>query len=133
MIGVFRVRGTWLHTLLADGRCLVTVDRQVASDTDLAGLADEALVRWARFGRMLDRHRRRVAAAPVAPVPYSKEDPLGDLKAFCIQRVGRMEELGFVKFLDPTRTAWRYTLKGALIWTTRVYLRAFRRVVIADR
>ena len=133
MISVFRHRGTCLHTQLADGRCLVTIDRQVASEIDLAGLADESLVRWARFGRLLDRHRRRVAAAPVPAVPYSKEDPLGDLKAFCVRRIGRLEELGFIKFLEPTRTMWRYTLKGAIIWTTRAYLRGFRRVVIADR
>jgi hypothetical protein len=133
MIGVFRFRGTFLYTQLADGRCLVTVDRQMASDVDLAGLIDEALVRWARFGRLLDRHRRRVAAAPVAAVPYSKEDPLGDLKAFCIRWTGRLEEFGFVRFLEPTRTAWRYTLKGALIWSTRALLRGIRRVVIADR
>jgi hypothetical protein len=133
VIGVLRVRGTWLYTRLADGRCLLTIDRQSASEIDLAALTDEALVRWVGFGGLLDRHRRRVAAAPVAAVPYSKEDPLGDLRAFRIQWVGRLETLGFVKFLEPTRTTWRYTVKGALAWTIRAYLRGIRRVFVADR
>jgi hypothetical protein len=125
-LGPFPVRATWLLTRLADGRCLVTLDNSSGSEPDLAGLTDEAVLGGADFEWLLEHHRGRVDAAPEAPVRYSEEDPLGDHLAFRARRVGRLEELGYVTFLDPEGSAWRYTLKGALafaVWATGRHLR----------
>lgn len=126
------VNATELFTLLADGRRLVTLDCQAASELDLARLTDEALVAGVRFERLLERHRVRVSASPVSSVLFSEDDPLGDHRAFMVRRCERLEQLGNLRFLDSERTAWRYSPKAAFVLALRAYLNGIRRVFWSD-
>jgi hypothetical protein len=128
----FQVRAIWLMTRLADGRCLVTLNSQTASEFDLAHMMLEAVLGGADFGTLLMHHRGRVDDAPVPAVPYTSDDPLGDHLAFRARRIDRLEELGLARFLDWEQTAWRYTIKGALKLSVRAHLNALRRIVFPD-
>lgn len=132
ILGVIPVRNTWLITPLSDGRRLVTLDNQSASELDLAGLTDEALIVSVDFRGLLEGHSKRLAASPVPPVPYPETGPLEDHRAFRTRRFDRLEELGYAKFLDERRNVWRYTLKGAIAFSVRAILKGIRRVVWPD-
>lgn len=126
------LNNTWLFTLLADGRCLRIVDTQPGSETDLAGLADEALITQVDFQELVARHRGRVAASFTPAAAYDDKDPLGDHRDFLMRRTDRLEELGFIRFLNTERTWWRYTLRGALLSTARAHFRGLRRAFWSD-
>lgn len=126
------VRNTWLFTRLVDGRCLVTLSDQKASEIDLAGIAVEALIDGADFAKLLDWHRARLVASPVPAAPYSETDPLANHLEFRTRRIDRLAELGLAYYLEPGQTAWRYTLRGALSLSFRGILQGIRRVLWPD-
>lgn len=127
------VLNTWLFTRLSDGRCLITLGDQKASEIDLGALSVEALVAGGDFEELLDWHRRRIAASPESVVPYSEIDPLGDHFDFRRRRTDRLEERGYAGYLDPERTVWRYTFKGALAFAFRGITQGMRRVFLPDK
>ncbi len=124
---------TWLHTLLADGRCLVTVDHQNGGETDLAGLAEEALIANRGFTGQAAAHRARIAAADQPVTRFSDADPLASFRAYRQKRIERLAALGYAAFLDPQQAAWRYSLKGAVTLAFRQYFTALRRAVVPDK
>lgn len=124
------VLNTWFHSLTTDGRCLVTLGAQNASEIDLGGLAVEALVAGGDFETLLAWHRRRIAATEV--VPYSEADPLGDHLDYRRRRTDGLVDRGYAFYADPDRTAWRYTLKGAVALSFRAITQGMRRVFLPD-
>jgi hypothetical protein len=127
-----RVQNIGFYSLLADGHGLVTIVDQKDSEIDLSGLNREALIRSVDFRKVLERHRRRVQAAGVAPLSFSHPDPLGDLKAHRVRRVERLCERGLARYRDPEQATWRYTPRGALVVSVRSYLTGIRRVFYPD-
>lgn len=127
------VHNTWLFTRLTDGRCLLTLDTKLASESDPTGLTNAAVISRADLHDLLDYHRRRLAAEPVPILPYSKADPLRDHREFLTRRSQRLVELGHARFLDPARTTWRPTFRGALVSAVREYLTGMRRIAWPDR
>lgn len=124
--------GTWLFTRLTDGRCLRTVDAPPASEMDIAGMADEALIPGVDFAELVARHRGRLAASFARGANYDERDPLADHRDFNIRRTNRLEQLGLIRFLDPERKRWRYSLRGAVRWAARAHFRGLRRAVWSD-
>lgn len=127
-----RTRSTWLYTLLPGGRGLVTVDSQSAMETDLTGMSTSLLVPGVGFYALLRAHRARTAAAGVL-VPFSSTDPLGDFKTSRAARVDRLCASGYASYLDPSKTGWRYSPKGAALLSSRQYFSGLRRSVWPDR
>jgi hypothetical protein len=125
------VLNTWLYSNTTDGRCLITLGKQDASEIDLGGLAVESLLVGADFERLLDWHRARIAGQPIAP--FSEDSPLDDHLDYRRRRTDRLVERGDAFYIDPTRTTWRYTLKGALMLSFRAITQGVRRVVLPDR
>ena len=127
------VQTTWLYTLLADGRCLVTVDHQNGGETDLAGLAEEALIAGRGFMGQAAAHYARVEAASSPATQFADSDPLAVLRAYRQGRIERLVALGYAGFLDTERAAWRYSPKGAATLAFRQYFTALRRAVVPDK
>jgi hypothetical protein len=127
------VQGASLHTLLGDGCRLVTVDNQSLSEVDLAGLVNEALVSGADIYGLLLSHNSRMESAAAPAIPFSLTDPLGDFRAALTRRIDRLAQRGYARFLDTTQNAWKYTLKGALVFATRAQCNGIRRVFAPDR
>ena len=126
------MRTTWLYTLLADGRCLVTFDSPAGGQVDLTGITQESLVEHRGFNGLPAAHRARVAdAGPVRP--FSDTDPLRDLRAFRQGRTERLAALGYAAFLDGGRNVWRYSVKGALALAFRQYFKGLRRAYVPDK
>ena len=126
------VQTTWLHTLLSDGRCLTTLNAQAGSEADLVGLVDEVLVPGAIPFVLVQKHYARIEAAESAVVPFSVSDPLGDFRRFAVLRRSLLVERGLAHFLDADKTAWRYSIKGAVLLSVRGYTKGMRREFIPD-
>lgn len=131
-IAAIPLNGTWLFTLLADGRCLRTVDNQTCSEADLSGLTDEALIAGVEFEELVARHRGRLAASFTRTVPYDERDPLEDHREYSVRRADRLYERGLIRFLDFERNWWRYGMRGAVVWALRAHFRGLRRAVWPD-
>lgn len=126
------VQNIWLFTLLADGHCLVTVDQPTGSETDLAGLSEEALITGRGFAGQLAAHQVRLAATDRPIIPFAGPDPLAAFRAYRQARITRLVALGYAGFLDPNREAWRYSPKGAATLAFRQYFKGLRRGIVAD-
>lgn len=124
---------TWLSTLLADGKCLVTVDHQNGVETDLAGIAESALAEGLGFFALVNAHRARVALASGSVQPFSEADPLGNLKSYRQNRTERLCALGYASFLSADKNSWRYSIKGAFVLAFRQYFTGLRRAISPDK
>ena len=121
-----------LFTRLADGRCLVTLDQLRGRESDLAGLLVQEIVTGAEFLDLLDWHHHRVARASQPAIAYSRNDPLGDHRAFRYRQAERLVESGLARFIDPDRTAWRYSLRAATLIAFRPYLKQHRPILHSE-
>jgi len=127
------LQATWLYTLMNNDRVYVTVDHQNAVTTDLTGMVNESLVAGVGLVALLSAHRVRFAQSSGMVKSFSNTDPLGEFKVYLEDRVRRLHALGYVTFLNPDRTGWRYSVKGALAISTRQYLTGLRRAVVPDK
>lgn len=124
---------TWLHTLLSDGRCLVTFNHQNGGEIDLAGVAEEALIGNLSLAGMVDAHRARIGVSGRTVEVFQEGSPLADLRAYRQRRIKRLVALGYAGFLDKEDNIWRYSLKGAAVLAFRQYFTALRRVFVPDK
>jgi hypothetical protein len=121
------VDGSWLFTMLRDGRRFVTLDDEKGSEPDLTGRVDEAIHRRLALPALLETHRRRVAAAGGAVQPYSERDALAEHRDALKRRIDTLVGMGYARFVDPARSTWVYTLRGAAVITLRAYVGGMRR------
>jgi len=126
------VQTTWLYTLFAGGRCLVTVDHQSGGETDLAGLAEESLIADRGFMGQVAAHQARIQAGSQTVMRFAEADPLAALRAYRQGRIERLVALGYAAFLDSEHKAWRYSPKGAATLAFRQYFTGLRRMVVPD-
>ncbi len=118
---------TSLHTRLEDGTWLVTLDNDKGTHVDLTRQTIEALNPGVDFTSLVRWHRARVLAARVPASPLSADDPLGQFRAFRTGRVDLLAHRGLVSYVDATRNAHRFTIRGAAIYTCRMHARMYRR------
>jgi hypothetical protein len=130
VIGI-AVDARWLYTRLQDGRLVLTLTDQSASEYDLSGQRIEALVTTMTFDQLLAAHRERVRGQFSPAVPYGP-DPLKDHRDSVIQRVESLTRSGYAKHLDASQETWAYTLWGALLLAPLANGQALRRNLISD-
>jgi hypothetical protein len=126
------VDGSWLFTRLGDGRCLVTIDNQKASEYDLAGLRQEMLCPGLGLRALVEQHRRRAAAAQALALPFSRQDPLSEHRDMMGRRVDLLVQRGHATYLDRNAGVWRYTARGAMRLALAGHLRLWRRGLKRD-
>ena len=126
------VQTTWLHTLLSDGRSLVSIDNQTGGEIDLAGLTLEALCKNVGFAELLAFHHQRLSAVSVPLLPFPEANPLEALRHYRQGRVERLTTMGYASCLDEQRNVWRYSLKGAVKLAFRQYFTGLRREIVSD-
>jgi len=100
-----------LVSQLSDERYLVTTD--YSGEADLTGLTEIEI--WSDVGLvyLIDRHRNRVASAPIAITPFG-EEPLADYMQMRQSQVDHLVQRGDARFLDARQSTWKYTFKGAV-------------------
>jgi hypothetical protein len=125
------VDARWLYTRLQDGRLVVTVTDQSASEYDLSGQRIEAVVSAVTFEQLLAAHRLRVSRQFSPVLPYGP-DPLKDHRTNVTQRVESLVRSGYAKHLDPGQEKWSYTLLGALLFSPLANGQALRRSIVSD-
>lgn len=107
-----QVRRTTLTSFVEPCRLLETTDE--FGMADLSGFTDRKLVLNAHLDELLARHQQRLAGCPGQKRVFSTADALGALEAMQAMKAAQMEKLGLGKFINPDRTVWRHTLKGAI-------------------
>lgn len=123
---------TVLFTLLDNGRCLTTFNSRIM-EPDVSGLENQALMCTRNLERLVQFHRRRMSAERRSIVTCCREGTLHDYREFCVRQAGRLEQLGYARFLDRDRSVMRYTLRGAVKFTAWAFLISMRRLVWPDR
>lgn len=116
-----------LYTRRADGSYLVSLDDQRGAGFDPSGQTDEGLDPGAPLPRLLDWHRRRIAAGHVPAVPFAEADPLVSLREYRYRQAEFLERAGLITFRDSTRDAYRFTPLGSAHYTIRMHARGYRR------
>ena len=117
------------------GRYLITTDDfgeddisgllvyEVLSRRDFLQSLDNEVRQAVHFRKLLARYEERLREWKGKPVLFQAKDMSEDLNTMQIERVRRMVELGYAKFLDNEHTVWRHTPKGAAHLFFRSYLK----------
>ena len=106
------IKRTMLTSIVEPNRILETSDEFSASD--LSGLTDRKLVLNAHLDELFARHQERLARYPDPKRAFSTDGALVALEEMAMMRATQLERLGLGKFVNPDRTVWRHTLKGAI-------------------
>ena len=125
------VDARWLYTRLQDGRLVVSVTDQAASEYDFTGQRIEALVSAFSFQQLLQMHRQRVAKQHSPPVPFGP-DPLKDYQKYVTERIESLVRSGYASYRDIEQNAWSYSFLGALLFGPLAHAQAFRRQIVSD-
>jgi hypothetical protein len=83
---------------------------------DPSGATEVAVVNRGDFPELFALHRQRIAGVAAAIRPY-QDDPVESYRQDEEFRAVSLERAGFARFIDPERTVWRYTLRGAIAMT----------------
>ena len=121
----------WVFSRIADGRCLLTVSDQTASELDPTGITEEVLVPTTVAHEILRRHRDRLSLEKGEILTYSG-DPLNDHLEYRFRRFNALVARGHAKFLDEAETRWKYTFVGAANFSVRAIFVGMRRTVWPD-
>ena len=111
----FGVQGVWLFSYTADGHTFETITSQAADEYDSSGMSEHNLILTNDFKKAFRSHINKMNSHDRRFEAFS-ESPLDDLRMLCLKRLEVMEAKGLVRFLDPGRDRWKYTLKGGLIF-----------------
>lgn len=103
---------TWLFTPLRDGRYLVTTDNNDEGDHSRLYLTKRVLN--VPFEKLHRAHLARVADHGSQATAFAEPSAFEALSGIARQRAERMAFLGIARYADLQRTAWRYTVAGAL-------------------
>lgn len=126
-----RLAAMWVFSRIADGRCLLTVSDQNASELDPTGITEEVLAVTTGAHDILRRHRDRLALEKGEILTYSN-DPLNDQLEYRFRRFNALVARGHAKFLDEAETRWKYTFVGAVNFSVRGIFVGMRRTVWPD-
>jgi hypothetical protein len=118
------IRRTILTSFFEPGRILETSDD--FSMVDLSGSTDREVVLNADLDELVARHQARLASCPGPRRPFSAKQALPACEAMQAMKAVRMESLGLGRFLNPERTVWRHTLKGAVLSYQKGFLHQLR-------
>ncbi len=110
----FSVRTTWLHTRDVEGRIFTTTDHLAGAELDITRMNRTQLAPAGSFASLLEQHRKALAKRQVQVKLYTPGHELGEFWQCREQRFRVMEERGLVAFIEPERTYFQYTLRGAL-------------------
>jgi hypothetical protein len=102
-------------------RYLLTTDD--FGEDDISGLLDYEVRQNAHFPELLNRHEDRLARVEDEVVYFLAENMVDDLQAIQMERAQHMVDLGYAKFRDADRSVWSYTVKGAVHFYFRSYLK----------
>jgi hypothetical protein len=111
-IAALNASRTILYTALDDGRYLVTSDKPTGAETP--GLYEDMVVLGADFEHLARRHEERLRDSGRRAVPFEAEEALTDYEANMERRARFLVENGDAYFVDPSQSAIRSTIKGAL-------------------
>lgn len=114
-------RTTLLYTRVGQ-KLFITLDEWRIIDP--SGTTDVAVINRGDFPALYALHRQRIAAVADAIRPY-EEGPVESYRQDEEFRAASLERAGFARFIDPERTVWRYTLRGAIAMT-RGLMQQFR-------
>jgi hypothetical protein len=126
-IFVFKLSGTWLISKIEDGRCLVTIDNQPASDIDISGQWREQLHLRPGVGKLIDHHRTWITQYMAQPRAFSEENALKEYEQCRRKKYEFLHSLGYIRFLDAEREKWKYTIKGAFKFTIIAFFKGLAR------
>jgi hypothetical protein len=115
---------TFLISKLPGDIYLVTMD--AFGSEDLSGTRNIEVLLNADLNELTQLHQRRLAIARVEPRPFSN-NRLAELEEWNRVRADRLVADGLAKYISPDHNTWRFTPKGAVIYTFKAQLRAFSR------
>ena len=121
-IALIPVYGVWLWSRLVDGRIRCTTNE--IGEQDISGVVDQQTWPGLRLTALVEKHECLLTESLVEP--FSHDAPLVGYFDIRRRRADALVEKGYAYYLDDERTAWRYTLKGAVVfyivaaWTRRI-------------
>lgn len=110
-IGGVAYKRTVVSTWSTDGRGLETTDEIGVSD--LSGTADRKCLLNADLFELAELHVQRRAGFSGACRLFSPDSALLDYENTEFIRVGNLVAIGYARFIDREKSAWRFTIKGA--------------------
>jgi hypothetical protein len=113
---------TFLLSKLPDATYLMTMDS--FGSEDLSGTRRIEVLVNADLNELTQFHQRRLATIGAEPHPFSS-NRLGELEEWNRIRAERLVGDGLAKYIDDN--TWKFTFKGALLYTFKTQLQGFAR------
>lgn len=105
-------RRTSLFSHVGDGRFLRTIDEPGVAD--ISGSTELNVLLHGNLRELYESHRSRLASMSLEPLKFDTSKILCEYENIKEIQVERMRDLGLVRYLNPERTIYRHTLKGAI-------------------
>ncbi len=112
-----RIKGAWLFSKTPDGHAFVTITNQSADEYDLSGMTTNNLILTTDVKKAYRHHIDKINAHDWAFEPFTAGQELEDLRRLRYQRLGYMEQRGWIRFLGNEKDQWKYTVRGGLKWS----------------
>ena len=110
---------TMLISKVSGETSIVTMD--AFGSEDLSGTRDVEVLMNADLNELNQLHQRRLATARVEPRPFSS-DLLAEIEEWNRIRADRLVARGLAKYIDPEHNTWRFTPKGAVLYTVKAQI-----------
>lgn len=120
------VNGIWILSRLRDDRVLCTTNE--TGEQDISGVEEQQT--WPKRGlaELVELHAHRLGGVEIEPFPETS--PMLGYFDIRKRKAEALVARGYAYYLDDERTAWRYTLKGAIVfYFVGVWIRPARRLL----
>lgn len=104
--------GAWLYSRTDDGRILVTTNE--IGEQDISGIEEQQTWAETEMYELLEKHNQRLAGLAIEP--FSEESPIAGYFEIRRLKVDALIERGLARYTDEDQTAWRYTLRGSVMF-----------------
>lgn len=110
-----RVGATWLTSIHGDRlRFVTSTDNPEGVEPDVSGVGTWSLDFGASFHELLQKHQSLLRAFNGNVYALKDSDAFTDTVKIRQERYDWLERRGIVRFVNPERTRWKYTLRGSL-------------------
>ncbi len=115
------IKRTWLVSVIVQPEKIVETADQVTM-ADMSGITDRKELLEAGLDQLVAVHNHRLSRIPGERRPFPPEQALAACSAIQAMKVIHMQKRGLARFINPERTIWRHTFKGACMSSAKSLL-----------
>jgi hypothetical protein len=108
------LKAVWLVSHVGDNRLCITTDSASGAPFDVSRSLRYKVFQNISFDPLYDNHQRWMQSKKL--VPFDSDDPISQYKEILQARAARLAQKGLLRWADPEKESWRYSLPGAFLF-----------------